>query len=538
MATRRDILKGGLAGGGALFVPRLAQAQLCPPDGIPPDLIVRPSPPTTPFMAPLPIMPVKQPINPQKLNPPPDPNRHQRYDDFPPQVFYETRETAFYHSYHPELPPTLSFGYDGMIPGPTIHTRWDEPIFVRMRNDLPADYVGFAMPSTTTHLHNLHTASESDGFPMDFIDPGEFHDHHYPMLAAGFDDREKLTTLWYHDHRMDFTAANVYAGFSAFYLAFDEQDSGDENDPNPRAWRLPSGDYDVPLMLHDVLFDEQGQAVFDVFNTDGILGDKWTVNRVIQPYFEVEPRKYRFRILNGGPSRFYELFLSSGAPFTVITTDGNFLHKPVEVESLKLSVAQRHDVIIDFSDHQPGDSIILENRLEQIHGRGPTGRILTPGDGVMQFRVVPLKGKDRSRVPEKFRDFPPIDMSEVAAERTWVFDYDGGLWTINGKPADMALSDADCKQGTAEIWTIRNDGNDWSHPVHIHFEEFRILEFNGRPLPADDVQFGRKDVVTLGPFDECKVYMRFRDFLGRYIMHCHNVVHEDHAMMIRWDIVP
>jgi len=290
-------------------------------------------------------------------------------------------------------------------------------------------------------------------------------------------------------------------------------------------------------MLHDVLFDESGQAVFDVFNTEGILGDKWTVNRVVQPHFRVEARKYRFRIQNGGPSRFYELFLSDGNPFTVLTTDGNFLPKPLDVQSINLSVAQRHDVIIDFSGHKPGDHVYLENRLEQIHGRGPTGRLIEPGDQVMRFDVVRRRGKDRSQVPTAFRPLPPIDLEHVARERTWTFDYDGGLWTINGQPADMHVANAQINQGDSEIWTIRNDGSDWSHPVHIHFEEFQILEKNGRPIAVDDVLNSRKDVLTLGPFDEIKIYLRFRDFVGRYPMHCHNVVHEDHAMMVRWDII-
>lgn len=539
MATRRNVLKSGLVVGGSLLAaPNTVRAQLCAPDGIPPDLIVRPSPPTTPFVVPLPIPPIKQPIAESRLTPPPNPANHQRYDEFPPQKFYEVHERQFLHAYHPEMPPAVTWGYDGMAPGPTFHARYGEPILVRMYNDLPPDLPSFGLPSTTTHLHNLHTASESDGFPLDFIDPGEFHDHHYANFPAGFDDREKLSSLWYHDHRMDFTAANVYAGLTGFYFLFDEEDSGDENDPNPRAWRLPSGDYDVPLMLHDILFDEDGQALFDAFNTDGILGDKWTVNRVVQPFFEVEPRKYRFRVQNGGPSRFYELFLSTGQPFIVISNDGNILSEPVALQSIKLSVAQRHDVIIDFSHYQPGDQIILQNRLEQVHGRGPTGRLVEPGDAIMRFDVVPLRGPDNSRVPETLRQLPPIEMDEVVQERLWVFDYDGGLWTINEQPADMSVVNAEIEQGTAEVWTLRNDGNDWSHPIHIHFEEFQILEFNGKPIEPGDVRHSKKDVVTLGPNDEVKVYMRFRDFTGRYIMHCHNVVHEDHAMMIRWDIVP
>lgn len=526
-----------MAGGSILAGTSPARAQLCLPDGIPPDLIVRPSPPVTPFVQALPIMPIKEPVDISALNPAPNPANHQRYDEFPPVKFYELHVTEFLHNFHPEYAPTISWGYDGMVPGPTIFSRYGEPVFVRVHNDLSDVTAGFPLPSITTHLHNFHSATESDGFPMNFVDPGEFWDYHYAMIPAGLDPREKMNTLWYHDHRMDFTAANVYAGLSAFHWIFDDEDTGDENDLSPTAFGLPSGDYDIPMLLHDILFDENGQVVFDVFNTDGILGDKWTVNRVIQPYLEVEQRKYRLRILNAGPSRFYELFLSSGQFFTIITNDGNFIERPIEAESLKMSTAQRHDVIVDFSGYNVGDQIFLENRLEQIHGRGPTGRLLEPGDQIMRFDVVASTGPDNSRVPEFFRDLPPVDLSEVVRERTWLFDYDGGLWTVNKQPADMNVINAEVIEGTAELWTIRNGGNDWSHPIHIHFEEWQFVEFNGKPIDPDDVRFARKDVLTLGPFEEAKVFIRFRDFVGRYVMHCHNVVHEDHAMMIRFDVV-
>ena len=538
MRRRAFLQMGAMAGAGVLGAGS-AEAQLLMPQNLPSDLVVRPSPPTTPFLAPLQIMPLATPIDPARLDPPPHPDRHQRYDEFPPVKFYEMRERQFLHSYHPELPPTLSWGYDASIPGLTYHARYGEPILIRRFNELPADHVGFGLPSTTMHLHNMHTASESDGFPMDFIDPGQYWDHHYAMFPSGFDPRQRLSTLWYHDHRMDFTAANVYAGFSAFFLAFDDtHDTGDENDTRPGAWRLPSGRFDVPLMLHDVLFDEAGQAVFDIFNTAGFLGDKFTVNRIIQPYFQVEPRKYRFRIVNGGPSRFYELFLDSGQPFTVITNDGNFLPAPVVAEALPMAVAERYDVIVDFSRYRPGEQIVLRNRLEQVDGAGPTGRRIEPGDAIMRFDVVPASGPDPSRLPERFVDLPPIDLGAVVRERVWDFDYTGGQWTINGEVADMGIPVAEVVQGTAEIWTMRNAGSIWSHPVHVHFEEFQIIEVNGKSVPAGDLRHSRKDVLWLGPNDEVKLYFKFEDFLGRYVIHCHNVVHEDHAMMLRWDIVP
>jgi FtsP/CotA-like multicopper oxidase with cupredoxin domain len=576
---RRDALKLGLAAGGAgLFARGAAAGQeqqdrraellkfLCPPDGFP-DQLSRPSPAAEPFVAELFVPPVKRPV--AKLDPAPDPRAHQRYEEFPPKKFYEIRETEINWQYHPRPPydkGSWSWGFDGTTPGPTYHARYGEPVLTRRFNTLPPvgqSKVTWALPSTTSHLHNGHTASESDGNPQDWIDSGEFWDHHYGNFPSGFDPREKLTTLWYHDHRLDFTAANVYAGLAGFYLLFDEQDSGDENDRNPAAWRLPSGKYDVPLLIHDVLFaaqpDGTAQVAFNPFVTDGWLGDMVTVNRRIRPHFKVERRKYRFRILNGGPSRFYQLFLSSGKPFLIVTGDGNFQPEPVRAESIYFSVAQRVDVIIDFSEYKVGDSVTLINRLEQTNGRGPTGRLLDPGDGILRFDVVPSTGPDPSRVPDFFRPLPPVDLGLVKFHRTWEFDYDGGVWTINGRVFDPNRIDAGIEQGSAEIWTFRNAGNDWAHPIHSHFTEFLILEINGKPYPQNVVQdasetfkpaFGtnepplkvfmggpRRDVATLLPGDEIKVYMKWNDFLGKHVMHCHNVVHEDHSMMIRWDIV-
>jgi FtsP/CotA-like multicopper oxidase with cupredoxin domain len=413
-------------------------------------------------------------------------------------------------------------------------------VLVRFHNDLPQGHVGFGVPQISTHMHNLHTASESDGFPGDFYGTGLFKDHHYINECPGFsqsggDLGEMLGTNWYHDHRVEFTAQNVYKGLAGFYLMFDSVDTGDETDPSPEALRLPSGEYDVPLQLCDKLFDSSGQVYFDLFNLDGIIGDKFMVNGAIQPFFEVARRKYRFRILDAGPSRFYQLFLSNGQPLIQISSDGNLLPAPISAQSLPLGVSERADVIIDFSSARLGDKIFLQNRLLQADGRGPTGKIVEPGDALLRFDVV-RDARDDSRVPATLRTLPPIDLSQVVRERTFVFNRSGGAWTVNGRFFDLERVDAAPRRGTAEIWTLRNGGGGWSHPVHIHFEEFRMLSRNGsNPPPRES---GRKDVADLFPDDEVRVLLHFRDFLGRYPMHCHNVVHEDHAMMARWDIVP
>jgi FtsP/CotA-like multicopper oxidase with cupredoxin domain len=538
MATRRDMLKLGLAGGGAALTTGLmgatpAIAQLCSPDDIPP---YPKSPPTRPFIAPLFIPPIKQPVDPSTLNPPVDPAAHQRYNEFLPRKFYVQSLQTAYWQYHPDLQPTLSLSFDGILPGPTFQSFYGEPLLVRRYNNIPADLKSFAVPFTSTHLHNFHTASESDGNPADWISTGQYRDHHYAMFPAGNDPSEILSTLWYHDHMHGFTAANVYAGLSGFHLMFDKYDSNNENDKTPGAFQLPSGQYDVPLILHDVIFDNNGQAVFNQMVTDGLLGDKYTVNRIVQPYFVVSPRKYRFRLLNGGPSRLYRIALGNNQPFTLISTDGNMLPAPLTVTSIDLNVADRSDFIVDFSQNKPGDQVVLYNQLQQVNGRGPTGVILNPGDPLMVFSVTGPKVKDPSRIPQTLRPLPTITLNEVVAQRTWRFDYDGGAWTVNGLPFDPDRIDAHVQKGTAEIWTITNGGSDWSHPVHIHFEEFQILSRNGLPVLPNDPEHSRKDVIALKPNEEVKCFFRFRDFTGKYVMHCHNVVHEDHAMMIRFDI--
>ncbi|MGC8475142.1 MAG: multicopper oxidase family protein [Acetobacteraceae bacterium] len=577
MINRRGALRAGLGAAAGGVVARAASAQtvipqsgLVFPEGFTPGFIAQPSPPARPFVTPLNVMPIAKPVAASALNPPPDPSAHQRYDEFLPKKFYIQNLTEMRWVYHIDPPysnGSWSYGFNGITPGETFHARYGEPILVRRINTLPPVGTGkvrWALPSITIHLHNAHTASESDGYPGDFFDPGEFYDQHYANFPAGFDPDEKLTTLWYHDHRLDFTAPNVYAGMTGFYLLFDEKDSNNERDPSRGAFRLPSGKYDVPLILHDVWFDQNGNPGWDFVNqgtqpisagvpggylpgptytVNGMLGDRFTVNRTIQPYFQVERRKYRFRVLNGGPSRLYKLFLttatSSAEPFIIISDDGNMLPEPIVAHHMDLWVANRHDIIVDFSKYKAGDQIFLTNRLQmRDDGAGETGLLLDPGDQIMRFDVVGPKVEDPSRIPDFMRQLPKIDMSQVKRRRRWEFDYVNGLWTINGRLMDPNRIDAAIEYGSAEIWTLQNNGDAWSHPIHSHFEEFRILEINGQKVKPGTVNWSRKDVVQLAPRTEVVFFGRWRDFYGRYVMHCHNVVHEDHAMMLRWDIVP
>jgi FtsP/CotA-like multicopper oxidase with cupredoxin domain len=486
--------------------------------------------------------------------------------NFAPKKWYELHERQFNHVWHRDLPAGTTgqpaWGYDGVVPGPMFRTRYGEPHFNRIHNHLPATNLGFGINQTSTHMHNLHTPSESDGNPLYPVFSGYYWDHHYPNVYAGVkqfggigDPNEALGTLWYHDHKLDFTSQNVYAGLAgmnSIYDAWDAytgdgryngannnfgKDMGDFGDET-KGWRLPCGanyEFDVGLVFHDRQFDPNGVDFFPLTCFDGAIGDKMTVNGKIQPFMPVKRRKYRFRMLNIGPSRAYQWFLNNGSPFIVISNDGNLLPAPVLTKNFKQAVAERFDIILDFSQYAPGTEIILLNRAEQTSGRGPSGKLLSPGMEVLKFIVTSdAFGTDDSRIPAKLRPLPDINQP-IANRRTWKFERGGGAWVINGQPTNAKVISAEVTEGTAEQWTIINGGGSWQHPVHIHYEEHRYLSINNAPPTA--IEAGRKDVIRLDANMQTEIYMRFRDYKGIYPMHCHNTVHEDHGMMVMWKIV-
>jgi FtsP/CotA-like multicopper oxidase with cupredoxin domain len=534
------------------------------------------SPPTRAWVDPLPIMPVKRPVT-TLTGPVPTiaPNTsggegrtraHQAFTtypqkfQFPVQTKYEVHQRAAQVTLSPDLPVQTVWGFDGQYPGPTYRNMYGNQVLVRNFNDLPpkAQNGGFGTPEVSTHLHNGHTPSESDGFPVDFFSSGKFYDHHYPNVLAGFgsthqpngDIQETLSTLWYHDHRVDFTSQNVYKGLAGMYLLHNTLDTGDETTGFHLPGRFQSdffsqNDFDVPLFLQDKVFDPStGQMFFDLFNLDGILGDKFLVNGKVQPFFEVEPRRYRFRIHSGGPSRWYQIFLTDQGsntqiPFWAIANDGNLMARPINVNNISMGVANRMEIIVDFRQWA-GKTLYLENRAEQTDGRGPTGNTLPAGSGnfLLQFRVKGSGSADNSADPGTMQFYGlPSKSASPLVTRTFQFARSSGQWTINGLTmvSDGSNVRFRVKQNTVENWVLVNSSGGWMHPIHIHFEEFQILSQSGTIPEITEIN-SRKDVMRLQHNHTVQLFFRFRDFVGRYPMHCHNLVHEDHAMMLRWDI--
>ena len=568
----REYLREGLVSGGAGLLALRAMRNFRPywahahhdSDGLSGTSGQPISPPNTPFQDPLPIPPT---LAQKTLTPAPTEAAniaggeaarapHQKWAQFLPQKTYELEEVAVSEQFYPAgngVPPSTTWRFRDTVNGnvsPIIRANYQEPIVVRIHNRLPAANGGFGINQTTTHLHNGHTASESDGGPVDFFDAGKFKDYHYPNVRAGFasthaplgDPRETMSFLWFHDHRFDFTAQNVYKGLASMYLLFSadlNQDTGNE----ATGFRLPSGAYDIPMIFADKVFDPTtGQLFFDRFNLDGILGDKYTVNGKIQPYLNVYKRRYRFRILNGGPSRFYRFHLSNNQPLIQITSDGNLLPAAIPTTAgIQVGVAERIDVIVDFTNATTGSRIYLQNRLPQTKGEGPDGTGSASGavTDIVEFRVQGNPPQaDQSLVPTTLIPNPVLP----ASFKTRSFDFDkdrGGLWVINDELFDPNVISFQVKQNKTETWNLDGHSRDWSHPVHIHFEEFQVLKRDGSSSLVAPNERGRKDVVAIGNFHlSAQIRMQFRDWLGHYPMHCHNTVHEDHAMMLRWEIIP
>jgi FtsP/CotA-like multicopper oxidase with cupredoxin domain len=615
--TRRDLVKMGLITGGGVGGGLLVTDKGVAASG-PGSLGTLP--PLRPFVQPLTVLPVLTPRAESFLSPAPTigPNRykdaangnlpfegrtepHQSRDIFPAKAFFVTRMAANPNAIvHPDLPPQTFWGfntgepdltkYPAMSPGPVLVARYGTPFLVRRYNQLPPPEQngGFGVPEVSTHLHNFHSGPDSDGGPCDpgqqrFFFRGQYYDYFHNAQFAGWNStnpypdpnpaangvrgnvQEALGLLWYHDHRVDHTAENTYKGLVGPCLMFNAYDTGDESKGLhlPGFSPDPKQTFDIPLVLADRFFDPTtGLLALDSFNTDGVLGNVFLVNGKAQPFCEVQKRRYRFRILNGGPSRFYEIYLtnpdnlSQSIPFLAISSDGNLLPRPIQTLSDRLAVAERTDILVDFAKiaKQFGATRLrLENRLEQVHGKGPTGKILPAGQGdqLLEFRLVGGAVDDGSfdyeplsspNVPAKAGDavFAPISLPDISGAvpritRTFRFERGGGGWQVNGQFMDCTRFRFTTQVNAFERWIIQNNSGGWQHPIHIHLEEFRILSRNGVPVRPGNIEFGRKDVLLLAD-EQIELLVRFRDMKGGYPIHCHNTVHEDHQMMLLFNV--
>ncbi len=563
--------------------------------------------------------------------------------------------------FHPNFPiqdPQTVWTFDGTFPPKLLMARYGEPLLMRHYNALmidPGANFGFGLHTLSTHEHNGHNPAESDGYTQAFFFPGQFYDYRWPMILAGHDSintsasdaragapdgssgitkipgdfRETMSTHWFHDHMLDFTAQNVYKGSAAMMNYYSALDRGNEALDDGVNLRLPSGsaldwgnrDYDVNLVLADKAWDADGQLFFNIFNLDGFVGDQLLTNWLWKPYFDVRARRYRFRILNGSVSRYMKIALvveiagnggelngppGSGVsydrvPFYMIANDGNIMEHAVFFDGSvgtggfinergtlpTQAIAERYDIVVDFAQFSPGTKLYFVNLMEHDDGKGPKDIIPladvldgsyapeVDSDGrnrtdpavtkFFEFRVHAYGGVDVSMDPADYVagnglgpggsdqtmiPLPSFSQQELenAIHRTFEFGRSSGTdsapWTIktdggSGLAMDPERISAAPTKGAVEIWHLENGGNGWAHPVHIHFEEGQIFKRGGQ-TPPEWERWARKDVFRIGDMPDSlrtvDVAIRFREFLGTFMEHCHNTQHEDHAMLLRWDV--
>jgi spore coat protein A, manganese oxidase len=490
------------------------------------------------------------------------------------KVRYRVRMMEFKHQMHSQLPPTTVWGYEGQYPGPTIEAMSGVPVEVMWENRLPTQHIfqvdphiHGAMPPapavrTVPHLHGSRTRSESDGLPESWFTPGKSARYHYP-------NDQQAATLWYHDHALGITRLNVYAGLSGFYLLRDAAELSMD---------LPSGNYEIPLVIQDRLLDDKGQLNYSPTWEDGGLvppgvwgpeffGDLPVVNGAAYPYLEVEPCRYRFRILNGSNARFYNLYLNlakhptdipSLVTFHQIGTDGGFLGKPVSLQKVLLGPAERADLIVDFSGLE-GQVVTVSNSAgAPFPGWDIIALIHPVMYELMQFRVtLPASSKGKSFNMPNERALPRLDPTTSVASRDFVLselmDKQGkslGL-RINGKGYDDPVMESP-KLGSVEMWRFINTTDD-AHPMHLHLVQFQVLHrqgfnlrdflgdnklvFVGAPRPPAANEAGWKDTVVVFPSELVTIIVRFDGYAGRYVYHCHMLEHEDNDMMRPYEVV-
>ena len=459
-----------------------------------------------PFQVPLPVPPVKKPTR----------------SDAKADYYRVVQRKASL-----EILPGLKtevMGYDGLFPGPTFDVRSGRTTVVEQVNELDV--------STVVHLHGGHTPAPSDGWPLDLIMPanGQHGEHHMSGgdMALGkrtytYPNTQRAATLWYHDHTMDYTAPQVYRGLFGLHIIRDDEE---ENLP------LPQGDREIPLVIADRAFDADGSFLYPAAKDgpgvesaymEGVVADVTLVNGAPWPVHEVDAVRYRFRILNASNARRYELALDKGpATFVQIGSDGGLLDRPVEHKTLVIAPAERFDVIVDFSQYQPGDEVTVVNKLDG-------------NANVLRFKIA-RKAPDDTRIPATLSSYATTPRLKGVVRREWRFrrgsagDHRG--WTINGKGFDPAVMQAQVKLDQDEIWSFVTDVH---HPVHVHLAPFQVLSRGGGKISAYDR--GWKDTVDIRPAEVVEVLVRFTAHKGKYLIHCHNLEHEDMAMMAAFETI-
>ncbi len=537
--TRRQALKLGLVGSGTLFspfgFPSIAQAD-CTKEPLPPST-------QTPQFSPQ-IERFAQPLHiPEPLKPSVSKTYQvvREGETFKQPIdYYEItmhKQTVEILPARNGQPPTTAqvWSYNGTMPGPLIRQVKTRESCVRFINQLGQDAQGKDI-CTSVHLHGMASLPQYDGYAEDLIPTGYYKDYFYPNNRASI--------LWYHDHAVHKTSRNVYMGLAGMYIV----EYAEEDFCNPKDFGcLPKGEFEIPLVIQDKTFEipdkgatNQWRLVFNDRQQRGVYADVTLVNGVPFPHLKVKRRKYFFRILNASASRTYQFVLSrddkaltlAGDQLIVVGSDAGLLGEPVPLvapnQPLRMGIAERYGVIIDFSK--------FPSNVQHVYLRdlGFAGNIGSGSSSLMRFDLLDDPVTDNSYIPAKLGVLTLREELQSRSTQTRTFRFGRSQqWTINNQTWNPKRVDANPNQCDTEIWQLVNTGG-WTHPVHIHLIDFQIIDRNG--LPPLPYERGWKDVVLLSDLETVRVVARFGPHRGKYMMHCHNLVHEDHDMMNQFEV--
>jgi spore coat protein A, manganese oxidase len=428
-------------------------------------------------------------------------------------------------------PATWMWTYGGSYPAPTIRRPGGQDTKVTVTDYLPGSDGRF-----TVHLHGDHHQSIDDGRPNDnLITSGHSVTYDYPLTDSGGPERAGF--LYYHDHRMGFTGRNNWMGMQGMFII--------DNAGAEHGLGLPSGSYDVPIMVSDRSFNNKNQLTVPFSHSgamvttgptsppnDTTVGDRILVNGTYAPHFAVATHRYRLRLLNASNFQSYDFKLSDGRAFTQIGSGDSLLPHRVTRKDILLGPSQRADVIVNFGG-ELHKNVVLKS-VPRVNR--PTNGIGTPTASLMQFRVT-RSVKDGSRVPFTLRQ--PPKLASVNNTFTWrigvVHKSTGSYWTINGKMFAPKRVDHTVKLGSTEQWTLVNNTN-VTHYLHLHEEQWQTISRDGHaPAPWEK---GLQDTWKLDPGEQVVVQATFTDYTGEFMLHCHMLDHEDHGLMAQFDVVP
>jgi spore coat protein A, manganese oxidase len=442
--------------------------------------------------------------------------------------------------------PTKMWTYEGTFPGPTIRRPSGEATNVTFSHELP-DEAG----ELTVHLHGGHNRSQHDGQPGGLtasqpksaycdispalsakasgndllIPPGGERTYAYDLMEDG--EPERAAFQWYHDHRLERTAPNVWRGLAGMWILEDEFDAG---------LPFPRGERDIPLMIADRSFDRHNQLTnpFSGFGhppNDGITGKRVLVNGAYLPHHRVDARRYRLRILNVSNFRSYNVALSNGAPLVQIATEAGLMPQPIKRKRVLVGPGERAEVVVDFGDfphrHVRLVSVPRREGLTTLGSRAYEGAL-------MEFRVGSRR-PDSTRVPDALRALPEwVAEAPETPQKKWVVGTSGLRWVINGHSYDPDYVEHTVSLDTTETWRLKNPTS-VAHLIHLHHTDWYMLERNGKRPPKHERCL--KETFFLDPHDEVVVAGRFSDNPGKFVVHCHMLDHEDHGLMSQFEVL-